>query len=310
MSMSRWIARAGCVLVVAATASACTNSVPTQPFVAREEVSLTQCVPGSAPAIPPRQITFAGRSATLTPPADYDANTAAPLLVSLHPFVLPSGTWEAYSGFGEAAAERGYFVLSPNGSQPGPRWSVPGGLRTGVDDIGWIDGLIMTAAESLCIDTQRVFAAGYSAGNAMAVGLSCELPWRFRAIAGSSGSNLTTPCPDADPVDAFLLHGTADPIAPPTGNTIGFTPPIGLHIDTVVASFAERNGCGSSTVDAPFASVEAHTYNCGSHRLQYWKMLGAGHTWAGSTRAFDAVLGRTLTTFSATDEVLDFFDAS
>lgn len=259
----------------------------------------------------PTSITALGRSSALFAPANYHPGQSYPLLVSLHPFILGPDAWEAYSGLAAAASQRGYWVLLPQGSDPGPRWAVPGGLDTGPDDIGWIDALIQQTASTVCVDGTHVFAAGYSAGAAMAVGLSCELPGRFRAIAGSGGTNLTSLCPSSAGVDALILHGSADPIAPVTGNTIAFTPPVDLSVDTVVASFAARNGCAATPTSIPLSvSVVIDRYTCAGHRLEYFRENGAGHTWAGSTIPLDIVTGPTDQTFSATNAVLDFFGAA
>jgi len=81
----------------------------------------------------------------------------------------------------------------------------------------------------------------------------------------------------------------------------------------VVATDAARAGCDPTPVPSqPFAQVEAQTFT-GCHdgaRVQYWKELGAGHTWAGKVSLLDLFVGPTLTSFSATRAVLDFFDAT
>ncbi len=46
------------------------------------------------------------------------------------------------------------------------------------------------------------------------------------------------------------------------------------------------------------------------HRLEYWSMKGAGHTWAGANPALDFFLGKTDQSISATTETLNFFDAA
>lgn len=292
--------------------SACTPQIPTRSTTTRTVVPLpSECPTDGGPTAAPRSITALGRGSALIPPAGYVPGVAYPLLVSLHPFILGPDAWEAYSGLAAAASASGYWVLLPQGSDPGPRWAVPGGLETGPDDIGWVDALVRATAETVCVDADRVFAAGYSAGAAMSVGLSCELPGRFRAIAGSGGTNLTSLCPDAGPVDALILHGSADPIAPVTGSEVIFAPPVGLSVDTVVASFAERDGCTADPTKVAFTpSVTIDRYACGDHRLEYVRMAGAGHTWAGSQIPLDIVTGPTDHSFSATNAVLDFFGAS
>lgn len=303
--------RTAVVAAALAMAVACAPT-PTRASTERTVVPLpASCPSGGGPEVAPQSITALGRSSALIAPADYEPGTAYPLLVSLHPFVLGPDAWEAYSGLAAAASQRGYWVLLPQGSDPGPRWAVPGGLDTGPDDIAWVDGLIQETASAVCVDGTRVFAAGYSAGAAMAVGLSCELPGRFRAIAGSGGTNLTSLCPTGGPVDALILHGSADPIAPLTGSDVPFATPNGLSVDAVVASFAARNSCSATPTSIPLSvSVTIDRYSCGSHRLEYFRMAGAGHTWAGSPIPLDIVTGPTDHTFSATNAVLDFFGAA
>ena len=229
--------------------------------------------------------------------------------MSLHPFTLPPEIWEAYSSLAAAAAARGYVVVTPLGSDPGPRWSVPGGLPGGPDDVAFIDALINDAANRLCIDRDRVFAAGFSAGAAMAQALGCEIPDRFRATASSGGANLTDLCPDSDPVSSLTLHGTLDPIAPPAGSFVIFAPPLGLRIEDVVTTNALRAGCTKPVTRLLNPTVESDLYEkCESGKvIEYRRMIGAGHTWAGSPGLLDGILGGTDQSFRANDAILDFF---
>jgi polyhydroxybutyrate depolymerase len=245
---------------------------------------------------------------------DHDGLAPMPLLVSLHPFTLDPASWEALSGLADAALARGYVAVTPLGSQPGPRWAVPGGLATGTDDLGFLSALLDAVEDGLCVDRNREFAAGYSAGAAMAQALSCTMPWRFAAVAGSGGVNLTSLCPASPPTDVFVLHGTADTIAPLTGSQVPFATPLGLPVADVVATDAARAGCDPTpTTSTPVAGVEALTFEgCDDdRRVQYWKMLGAGHAWAGaSTSLVGLFVGHTPKEFSATEAVLDVFGAT
>ncbi|HMX07363.1 MAG TPA: PHB depolymerase family esterase [Microthrixaceae bacterium] len=153
-----------------------------------------------------------------------------PLLVSLHPFAMDPAIWDSYSALATAGTARGYVVVTPLGSAPGPRWAVPGGLAADVDDLAFISALVDHIGRVTCVDRNRVFAVGFSAGAAMAQALSCTMPDRFAAVAGSGGVNLTSLCPGAPPTDVLVLHGTADPIVPPAGSQVPFSPPVGLAV--------------------------------------------------------------------------------
>ena len=276
------------------------------------------CVNASAPAVPTGTTTLSipwqggTRTAILNVPAT-PATMPRPVLVSLHPFALGPEAWEAYSWLAAAAVARDFVVLTPLGSDPGPRWAVPGGLAGEADDVGFVNALLDHVEDRSCVDRNGEFAAGFSAGAAMAQALSCTVPWRLAGVAGSGGTNLTSLCPDAPGTDVLVLHGTADPIAPITGSTVVFAPPLDLPVSAVVATNAARSGCSPSpVVTQPYPSVTQETYpGCtGNRRVEYRKLLGAGHTWAGSSNPIiELVGGPTNTDFSATTAVLDFFDA-
>jgi polyhydroxybutyrate depolymerase len=251
------------------------------------------------------------RYALVDVPAAPTDGEPAPLVLSLHPFTVGMQAWDGYSGLAAAGTARGYVVVTPLGSDPGPRWAVPGGLPTGIDDIGFLMKLVNQIEDSTCIDRNRQFAAGFSAGAAMAQALSCTASWRMAAVAGSGGTNLTSTCPNASPTDVMVLHGSADPIAPLTGSEVIFAPPLGLAVDTVVSTNASRAGCEPTpTTEQLTNTVVIDRYNgCSNgHRVEYWRLIGAGHTWAGTTSLLDFIAGPTNTDISATERVLDFFD--
>lgn len=254
------------------------------------------------------------RTALVDVPAAAAGDDPAPVLVSLHPFSVDATGWESYSRLGAAAADRGYVVIFPTGSQPGPRWNVPGGLQNNVDDIGFVSALLDAVEDGACVDRNREFAAGFSAGAAMAQALSCTLPWRFAAVAGSGGANLTDPCPASPATDVMVLHGSADPIAPTTGSNVPFATPNGVDIEDVVATNAARAGCDATpVVEQLFADVVVDRYQgCDADlRVEYWRLIGAGHTWAGSSSPLlEIVTGPTNTSISANERVLDFFDTA
>ena len=268
--------------------------------------------PGLAPGRSTVTIAWQGLARTATVDVPATGSGPRPLLVSLHPFALGPEAWEAYSGLAAAAVARGYVVLTPLGSDPGPRWAVPGGLRTGIDDVGLINRLVDDLEDRGCIDRNRIVAAGFSAGAAMAQALSCTVPWRFRAVAGSGGTNLTELCPDSPPTSVLILHGTADPIAPLSGSVVPFAPPLGLPLASVVATDAARAGCDATPAvedRAPTVRVSVFGGCDTDRRVEHWSLLGAGHTWAGAPSLIDLFAGPTNTDVAATTVALDFFDS-
>lgn len=297
------------VLLALAVLSSCVGSPPElNPSIVREVVPLVSTCDQPTQ---PRTITALGGTAPIYFPSDTDPTTPHPVLVSLHPFLLGAYDWDHYSQFVVEATARGYIVILPEGRNPGPGWSVPGGNKSDFDDVGWIDALIQEAARTACVDSTRIYAAGFSAGAALAVGLSCELPSRFAAIAGSGGTNLTSLCPRSEPTSAMIMHGTDDAVVPTSGNVVPFaaTPPI--SVDSVVGSFATRNQCvDDAALTRPTPTQFRSDYECGDAALVDIRVIGMGHTWPGAVGLIDLIVGPNDQTFSATSTVLDFFDTA
>ncbi len=317
---------AGVLLAVASVAAACTP--PTQPPAgvvdpgpdrgrdpSVEVAPSAGCATGeSLPTgrtVVTVEVDGAHRVSLLDVPAT-PSTEPRPVLVSLHPFLVGPDGWDGYSGLAAAATARDYVVLTPLGSDPGPRWAVPGGLQSDARDIEFIGELLDHVEDHGCVDRNREYAAGFSAGAAMAQALSCTVPGRISAAAGSGGVNLTDLCPDSPGTSMLILHGTADPIAPPSGSEVVFAPPLGLSVDAVAASDAARAGCDPEpVVDLPHPTVRRSVWTGCSEdrRVERLDLIGAGHTWAGSTNPLlEIVTGPTNTEISATSTVLDFFD--
>jgi polyhydroxybutyrate depolymerase len=234
-----------------------------------------------------------------------------PVILSLHPFALGSQAWDDYSKFAATGTARGYVVVTPQGSTDLllPRWTVRGGLP-GSDDPAFIDQVLARLGDDACIDLSRIYATGFSAGAAFAATLTCERPGLLAGIAVSGGSNLALPCPAGDAVDALIMHGRQDPIAPVTGQA-GPLPPQGISVQQVVDSYATRGGCTATTTVAvrPTADLIRSTGCVPGGETAYLPFDG-GHTWPGKDGlAFAAVVtGPTNYDFDATLTALDWFD--
>jgi polyhydroxybutyrate depolymerase len=239
------------------------------------------------------------------------AGTPLPVVLSFHPFALGNQAWDDYSKMAATATSRGYVVVTPQGSTDLllPRWTVRGGLP-GPDDPAFVDQILTRLGDEGCIDLSRVYATGFSAGAAFSVSLTCERPGLLAAVAVSGGSNLSTPCPEGDAVDALIMHGLEDPIAPPSGQA-GPLPPQGISVQEVVDSFATRGDCSGTTTLAvrPSANLVRSTGCVPGGETAYLPFTG-GHTWAGKDGlAFAAIVtGATNYDFDATLTALDWFD--
>ena len=105
-------------------------------------------------------------------------------------------------------------------------------------DMNFADALVKAVEDSFCIDTNRIFATGWSYGGAMSYETSCARPLGaangyIRGVAVYSGSPQITqgPCPPMKQVAYYGSHGTQDNVLQPSG---------GMQM---AQDFAKANGC-------------------------------------------------------------------
>ena len=91
------------------------------------------------------------------------------------------------------------------------------------DDVGFIADLIGVATNELGADPERVYVFGSAGGGAMAYRLGIELAPRLAAI-GVQGALMPAQSRchrPSRPLSVFVMHGTADRIAPYEGGQVG-----------------------------------------------------------------------------------------
>jgi poly(3-hydroxybutyrate) depolymerase len=185
------------------------------------------------------------RQYTIKVPDNYDANHAYRLIFSFHwlngtmqNVANGSGTAKAYYGLWGLANGSTIFV-APQGINNG--WSDSGrSTTTGGQDIAFTKALYDKITSSLCIDTTRVFAEGFSMGGSMSYALACALPDLFRAVAVHSGGPMTGCVQHSKPVAYFMTHGINDGVCT--------YPRYGVP---QLNDFAKVNGCMSATLPTP-----------------------------------------------------------
>ena len=105
------------------------------------------------------------------------------------------------------------------------------------------DAVVAEVESNFCIDTNRIFATGWSYGGSMSYQTACERPLGaangfVRAIAVYSGAQLSAggaACTPSKPVAYYASHGTSDSVLNYSN---------GL---TLAQNFAKANGCTWAT---------------------------------------------------------------
>jgi polyhydroxybutyrate depolymerase len=164
-----------------------------------------------------------------------------PLVVLLHGgtqsmraiFESGSGGTQAWPAL---AAEAGFVLLVPNGTTASgdtagddQNWNdcrragTAGPADTTADDVGFVRALIDRGLETWAADPKRVYVTGSSNGGMMTHRLARELSDRIAAAATFiSNRPVDDECGAPDrPVPLLMVNGTADPLMPFGGGSIG-----------------------------------------------------------------------------------------
>ncbi len=256
----------------------------------------------------------AERPARMVVPPAHDGATRLPLIVLLHGYSVSATLQDAYFGLSAVARDAGFYLVLPDGTMDvsGNRfWNALGPCcdlgGTGVDDVGYLTGLLDAAEAVVPVDTSRVYFIGHSNGAFMSYRMACDLADRVTGVVTLAGTEGTMPnCLPSRPVSVLHMHGTADTTILYSGGTIGTSTYIAAE-DAVLA-WLMRDGCDRTPVDGGRAdfdstiageetSITSYPTCDGGTAVELWSMEGSGHIpplVRGTTRrAVDWLLART-----------------
>lgn len=251
------------------------------------------------------------RSFALYIPRGYDGKAALPLLVALHGGLGTGTIFEAQAQLRPHAERLGYFVVYPDGV--GRTWNAGSccgkAAREHVDDVGFIAALVHKLERAYRIDSDRIYATGFSNGAMMVHRIACERPRLFTAIAPVAGSIMGDHCnPDA-PTPALLVRGRADERIPWDGGSLRGT--YRKSMEEMVSKLGARNGC-SAARKLTFSRGDAHCWTlqgCPEAPVRYCGIKGLGHQWAGGKSVLSFMLGGNTEDFDASAQIFRFFEA-
>ncbi len=249
-------------------------------------------------------------------PTDFDARRPTRLIVNYHGSGSDMHQQAAYSALPTKGSARGYVVVTPDGTGTPKGWDMGG-----EEDYTFTEDLLAAVGRGMCIDPDRIDAAGISNGSAFSELAGCHKPYRFAAV-GMVAATLSSTCPPDVHVPAVAFHGTADPVVPFVGGKVnadvkgmaatGVNAP---GAEGAIAKLAQHNGCAPDPVNTSIGTDVTRRVWSGctdGADVTFYRIEGAGHTWPGgidiSKLGFRG-LGGVTTTIDATSIILDFFDA-
>ena len=219
-------------------------------------------------------------------PNSYDESVEHPLMFNFHGFGGRAADF-VYAADMRSQAERDKFIIVyPQGSLLGgfPHWNSSGPSldnKSSADDIGFVEQLITKISMDYSVNSDRIYAAGFSNGGFFSYYLACNSD-KFAAIGSVAGTMIDDSfqnCNALIPTGMINIHGTADSVVPYNGNGGGMT-----SINDVLEYWRYFNSCTviKETNDSSYGPVTQYNYydDNGGLYVQHYKETGGGHYWS------------------------------
>jgi polyhydroxybutyrate depolymerase len=135
--------------------------------------------------------------------------------------------------FQPLAETRGFLYCYPDGTtnRVGNRfWNAADACcdfwSGGVDDAGYLRGLIEEIGKQFAVDRKRVYLIGHSNGGFIAYRMACQSADLIAGIASLAGMTLldSSRCQPSQPVNILHIHGTADATVSYAGGALSSIP--------------------------------------------------------------------------------------
>jgi len=236
-------------------------------------------------------------------------NQQMPLVFVMHGYTGDANSIRNYSQMNDFADQYGFAVCYPRGTVDGGGnrfWNVGYAFHPNetVDDVSYLTQLAQYLQQSNGLNPDYTFATGMSNGGEMCYMLACQGYDTFKAVAPVAGmilQDILDDCDAAPGIPVFEIHGSQDGVTPLAGDPDnndgwGSYPSIADTIDY----FVEKNGCttliegsvpNTDTSDGSFIVSEKYINGVNENEVWYYKVVGGGHDWPGSSGNMDIEAG-------------------
>lgn len=220
-------------------------------------------------------------------PDVYDGSSPVPVMLNFHGYGGYAENYMEWADMRPVADAENFILVYPQGTllEGDPHWNASelgGDNKSDADDMGFTIALIASLAANLNIDTDRIYACGYSNGAFISYALACYRSDLIAAIGSVSGTMLEgTPedCSPAHPTAMINLHGTSDDVVPYNGSG-AYTP-----IADVMNYWAQANNIDGNpqinTTSSNGLTIEHYSYPTGNNdvSIAHYKIIGGDHVW-------------------------------
>lgn len=248
-------------------------------------------------------------------------NTKPPLLIVLHGRLGSGLQVMEQSGFNVLADKESFIAVYPDGysrSWADGRGKTPAD-RENVDDVRFLENMILYLEELYGIDKSNVFIVGHSNGGFMTQRMAAEKPHLFKAavsIAAQLSKEVLKKWEPKSALSIAFMAGTEDPTVPYYGGYVRDGGEI-LSVEDSLERWKAWNGCTDSPTvikkdERPDdTSLEIITYRACKNNtmIRLYKVIGGGHAWPGGIKLSipKVFRGRLTQELDATNETWNFF---
>ena len=245
-----------------------------------------------------------------------DISKPFPIIINFHGFLSHAMDQQGFSQMDSFAHQNGIGVIYPEGVKRS--WNVGKAILNDENDIGFVNALIDSVSLKYNIDSNRIYACGFSNGGTFSYELTCGLSNKiaaFGSVGGNFSINENRLCNIDREIPLIHIHGTRDRLQKYNHSDGDFLSTIEsvnywakynqLDIKVVenIEDFHKKDG----------TTVEKHTYSKNNSNTQviHFKVVKGGHLWLGSQIADWLTLrlffGRNNHEINSSKEIVDFF---
>ena len=245
-----------------------------------------------------------------------DKSKPIPLIINFHGFLSHAIEQQGFSQMDNYAHQNGVGVIYPEGVKKS--WNVGKAMLNDENDIGFVNALIDSVSSNYNIDSNRIYACGFSNGGTFSYELMCGLSNKiaaFGSVGGNFSINENRLCNIDREIPLIHIHGTKDRLQ-------NYNNSDGDFLSTIesVNYWVKYNQLDIKVVEnmedihkKDGTTVEKYTYskNNSSTQVIHFKVVKGGHLWLGSPIADWLTLrlffGKNNHEINSSKELVDFF---
>ena len=245
-----------------------------------------------------------------------DTSKPFPMIINFHGFLSHAMDQQGFSQMDNYAHQNGIGVIYPEGVKRS--WNVGKAILNDENDIGFVNALIDSVSLKYNIDSNRIYACGFSNGGTFSYELICGLSNKiaaFGSVGGNFSINENRLCNIDREIPLIHIHGTRDRLQKYNHSDGDFLSTIesvnywakynqfDIKVVENIEDFHKKDG----------TTVEKHTYSKNNSNTQviHFKVVKGGHLLLGSPIADWLTLrlffGRNNHEINSSKEIVDFF---